>query len=98
MQTRILSLSAVLIVSETTFAQVNTPAAPNVPAPGTVFRDFSDCPEMVVVPAGNFTIGSSDLEKSWAVSHGSNAESVSDESPQHNVSLRPFAIGKYDVT
>ncbi len=98
MQTRILSLSAGLIVSGTTFAQVNTPAAPNVPAPGTVFRDCSDCPEMVVVPAGNFTIGSSDLEKSWAVSHGSNAESVSDESPQHNVSLRSFAIGKYDVT
>src|SRR5438874_13670507 len=49
-------------------------------------------------PAGNFTMGSSDSEKSWAASHGGNAQSVSDESPQHNVSLRSFALGKYDVT
>lgn len=34
--------------------------------PGRVFRDCSDCPEMVVIPAGNFTMGSSAAEKSWA--------------------------------
>ena len=49
--------------------------------PGAGFRDCPECPEMVVVPAGNFTMGSSDSEKSWAASHGGNAESVSDESP-----------------
>ena len=27
---------------------------------GTVFRDCPDCPEMVVIPAGNFMMGSSD--------------------------------------
>jgi formylglycine-generating enzyme required for sulfatase activity len=32
------------------------------------------------------------------VSHGASPQSVSDESPQHNVSLRSFALGKYDVT
>jgi formylglycine-generating enzyme required for sulfatase activity len=53
---------------------------------------------MVVVPQGNFTMGSSDSEKSWAASHGGSAESVSDESPQHNVLLPSFALGKYDVT
>src|SRR5882757_7422213 len=53
---------------------------------------------MVVVPEGNLTMGSSDSEKSWAESHGGNAESVSDESPQHHVSLPSFALGKYDVT
>jgi tetratricopeptide (TPR) repeat protein len=31
--------------------------------PGTVFRDCPDCPEMVVVPAGDFTVGSSVSEK-----------------------------------
>jgi hypothetical protein len=66
--------------------------------PGTVFRDCPVCPEMVVVPAGSFTMGSSSAEKSWAVSHGATPGSVSDESPQHVVSLRSFALGRYDVT
>jgi formylglycine-generating enzyme required for sulfatase activity len=43
-------------------------------------------------------MGSSAAEKSWAASHGGNLESVADESPQHVVSLRSFALGKYDVT
>ena len=66
--------------------------------PGAAFRDCPECPEMVVVPEGNFTMGSSDSEKSWAARHGGSAESVSDESPQHNVSLPSFALEKYDVT
>lgn len=76
-----------------------TPAvAPSGRVPGSVFRDCADCPEMVVVPAGKFTMGSSAAEKSWAVSHGASVESVSDESPQRSVSLRSFALGRYDVT
>jgi formylglycine-generating enzyme required for sulfatase activity len=66
--------------------------------PGNVFRDCPDCPEMVVIPAGNFTMGSSAAEKSWAASQVGSAEGVADESPQHNVSLASFAMGKYDVT
>jgi len=67
-------------------------------APGTVFRDCPDCPEIVVVPAGSFTMGSSAEEKSWAASHGSSLGSVADEAPQHQVSVPSFALGKYDVT
>jgi formylglycine-generating enzyme required for sulfatase activity len=67
-------------------------------APGTVFRDCPDCPEMVVVPAGSFTMGSSAEEKSWAASHGGSVYAVADEAPQHQVSLPSFALGKYDVT
>src|SRR6202030_2388231 len=52
---------------------------------GRVFRDCPDCPEMVVLPAGSFTMGSSAEEKSWAASHGSTMESVADEAPQHRV-------------
>jgi len=26
--------------------------------PGAVFKDFDDCPEMVVIPAGSFLMGS----------------------------------------
>jgi len=74
-------------------------AAPSMArAPGTVFRDCADCPEMVVIPGGHLTMGSSEAEKSWAAGHGSNLESVADESPQHQVSLWGFALGKYDVT
>ena len=77
--------------------------------PGTVFRDCPDCPEMVVIPAGSFTMGSSGSEKTWAATHGWDGEqhkiplrsvalAVADEAPQHKVSLRSFALGKYDVT
>ncbi len=31
--------------------------------PGTVFRDCADCPEMVVIPASSFTMGSPESEK-----------------------------------
>ena len=105
-QIQIFLLWAVLILALTAFGQdTKSVADASAPAaatsgrpPGTVFRDCPDCPEMVVVPAGNFTMGSSASEKSWAATHGANAESVSDESPQHKVSLPSFALGKYDVT
>jgi formylglycine-generating enzyme required for sulfatase activity len=105
-QIQIFLLSAVLIFVVTALGQETKSAADasaatvstSGRAPGTTFRDCPECPEMVVVPEGNFTMGSSDAEKSWAASHGGSAESVSDESPQHNVSLPSFALGKYDVT
>ncbi len=78
-------------------ASVPPVAAPGS-LPGAVFRDCPVCPEMLVIPAGSFTMGSSAAEKSWAVSHGATPESVSDEAPQHKVSLHAFALGKYDVT
>jgi formylglycine-generating enzyme required for sulfatase activity len=60
-------------------------------APGAVFRDCTDCPEMVVVPAGRFTMGSPK-----EVRERLRAE---DEGPDHEVSFAaPFAIGRYHVT
>ena len=56
---------------------------------GTVFRDCPDCPEMVVVPAGSFKMGSPGDEE------GRN----DDESPVHGVTIsRAFAVGRYEVT
>jgi formylglycine-generating enzyme required for sulfatase activity len=75
----------------------DTVSAPAQRGPGTVFRDCPECPEMVVIPAGKFSMGSSASDQSWAVSHGATPGSVFDESPQHSVSLRCFALGKYDV-
>ena len=58
-------------------------------APGTVFRDCDACPEMVVIPAGSFQMGSPPTE----VGHAFNEE------PQHQVTIsRAFAVGKYEVT
>jgi formylglycine-generating enzyme required for sulfatase activity len=52
--------------------------------PGDGFRDCPVCPEMVVVPAGRFAMGS---------------EASSDEMPVHQVKVaRPFAVGKFEVT
>ena len=54
-----------------------------------VFRDCAACPEMVVVPAGEFMMGSPPSEK------GRNP----DEGPQRKVTFaQPFAAGKYEVT
>jgi len=62
------------------------------------FVDCTECPEMVVVPGGTFTMGSPGSEKAWAVSHGATAAAVADEAPQHAVALQTFAIGRYPVT
>lgn len=57
--------------------------------PGTSFRDCPDCPHMVVVPAGQFAMGSPGTEDGRE----------SDEGPVHRVSLsRHFALGRTEVT
>src|SRR5262249_42027844 len=66
--------------------------------PGDAFRDCPECPEMVVIPAGHFIMGSSAEERVWAANHGGTLDSVADEEPQHEVTLPSFALGKYDVT
>src|SRR3984885_9751429 len=83
-------------VTTSTHAVAQAKGAPR--AAGTVFRDCRACPEMVVLPPGGFTMGSSIEEKSWAASHGGSMNAVADEAPQHQVSLPSFALGKYDVT
>ena len=59
------------------------------PAVGNVFRDCPHCPEMVVVPAGSFTMGSPSSE----------AGRDGDEGPQRRVNIpSPFAVGVYEAT
>ena len=56
---------------------------------GKVFRDCPECPEMVVVPAGSFMMGSPAHEEGRA----------QDEGPVHRVTIgEPFAVGVYEVT
>lgn len=56
--------------------------------PGMAFRDCPSCPEMVVVPAGEFLMGSSPRDE----------ESLSNEHPQHLVQMQPFALGRHEIT
>ena len=69
---------------------VLSPDAERALKPGQAFRECAkDCPEMIVVPAGEFMMGSPPTEK----------RAVPDEFPQHRVTIaRPFAVSKYDVT
>jgi len=65
------------------------PASDRRYEPGETFRDCAKCPEMVVVPAGSFTMGSPQSEKGRTYYEG----------PQHRVTFsQPFAVGKYAVT
>ena len=54
----------------------------------SVFRDCPDCPELVVIPAGTFQMGSGRDEY----------ESFRDERPRRQVSVKRFALGRYEVT
>jgi formylglycine-generating enzyme required for sulfatase activity len=57
--------------------------------PKDSFRECDNCPEMMVVAAGSFTMGSPQSEP----------DRESDEGPQHVVTIgRPFAAGKLHVT
>ncbi len=57
--------------------------------PKDVFRECTDCPAMVVVPAGKFTMGSPATERGRD----------DDEGPQHEVTIaKPFAVAKFDGT
>ena len=58
--------------------------------PGNSFKECAkNCPEMVVVPAGQFVMGSSTNEKGRFYNEG----------PQHTVAIaKPFAVSKFEVT
>ena len=57
--------------------------------PKDTFKECANCPEMVVVPPGSFTMGSPTSEPGHSV----------DENPQHTVTIaRQFAIGRFEVT
>jgi formylglycine-generating enzyme required for sulfatase activity len=52
------------------------------------FQECTDCPVMVAIPSGKFAMGSPAGEPGR----------FDNEGPQHYVSVRAFALGKYEVT
>jgi formylglycine-generating enzyme required for sulfatase activity len=66
---------------------VHTAAMVRALKPGEPFKDCVDCPEMVLVPAGKFMMGSSE---------GQGRDS---ERPQHLVTIaEPFAVARFELT
>lgn len=63
-------------------------AARGADQPDREFTECTDCPTMVGVPAGSFSMGSA----------ASEAGHFDNEGPVHTVSVRAFAIAKYPVT
>ena len=57
------------------------------PAPET-FRDCPSCPELVVIPAGEFRMGSPSSEEGR----------FDNEGPRRRVRVERFALGRYEVT
>ena len=65
-------------------AAAKPPANPMPPAASAnSFRDCERCPEMINLPGGHFTMGSNDDPS---------------ERPPHEVTVAPFALGRYPVT
>jgi formylglycine-generating enzyme required for sulfatase activity len=57
--------------------------------PGVKFRECTNCPDMVVVPGGDFIMGSSEDQFGHESSEG----------PQHKVTIsQRFAVGKFELT
>ena len=55
---------------------------------GEPFRDCPSCPELVVIPAGEFRMGSPASEEGRRATEG----------PQRRVRVERFALGRYEVT
>ena len=81
--------AAVVFATLAASLPVAAPASDSQYKTGETFKDCSECPEMVVVPAGSFMMGSPEDEVGRTYFEG----------PQHRVTFsQSFAIGKYAVT
>jgi formylglycine-generating enzyme required for sulfatase activity/class 3 adenylate cyclase len=79
-------------------ASLAVPAAPSPTATtaGRTFRDCPNCPEMIVVPAGRYQMGTDGVDIARFAILQAMAEH---EQPQHEVTIaKPFALARYDIT
>jgi formylglycine-generating enzyme required for sulfatase activity len=90
MATKLLLSTMLTILSA--FMTINSVAQRTITSssykPGQTFRDCADCPEMVVLPAGSFTIGSPENEPGR----------YPEEGPQRKVNIKQIAVGKFTIT
>ncbi len=71
------------------FASALSPTQERALKPGETFQECTNCPVMMVVPAGSFTMGSPVNEPGR----------YDDEGPQHTVTFaQQFAVGQHELT
>jgi formylglycine-generating enzyme required for sulfatase activity len=82
---------ALMIVASTAFEAADSPKASKTAAAmkaGQTFKECRNCPEMIVIPAGSFVMGSP----------ASEANRRDNEGQQKVTFARPFAVGRTEVT
>jgi formylglycine-generating enzyme required for sulfatase activity len=86
----LIAILATLGLQSSAMAQIPlTPAQEQALKPRDTFKECDVCPEMVVVRAGAFLLGSPESE----------ADRADNEGPQHRVTIgKPFALGKFELT
>jgi formylglycine-generating enzyme required for sulfatase activity len=78
-----------VVGAETVWPKVLTAEAEHALQPGQGFKECADCPEMVVVPTGEFLMGSPKEGQ----------DHQTQEEPQHKVSIKQrFAVSRFEVT
>ena len=75
-----------------------TPKPGTRSSPSQTIKDCAECPEMVVIPAGSFTMGSSPAEQALANAAGLPETNTRRENPQHRVNIRSFSVGRYAIS
>jgi formylglycine-generating enzyme required for sulfatase activity len=79
----------IVTLLDTFSPKVLTPATERELKPGQSFKECASCPELIVVPAGEFMMGSPANEN----------RIENDESPRHKVTIaKAFAVSKFEVT
>ena len=78
---------------------VLTAAAEQAIKPGDSFKECAtDCPEMIVVPAGSFKMGSPPEKSLFAIDIGG-GDLFANGKPQHDVTIaKPFAVSRFELT
>lgn len=92
-----LFLSIMLIILSTLITINSTAQSSNTSSSykaGQTFRDCPDCPEMVVIPAGSFMMGSPETETGPIL----DTPQTPLEGPQKRITIKQFACGKFDIT
>jgi len=74
------------------------PQRPATVAAGQSIIDCAECPELVVIPAGNFNMGNSVAEEQQAQQQGAIKTWTDRENPQHSVRVAAFLLGKTEVS
>ena len=89
--THLLGLAALAALVCPALSSPRAQSIPPAPSAGSILQDCPECPELIVVPGGTFLMGS-------VPDPFSNTRVEQNEQPQHPVTIKPFAMGRYEVT